>query len=303
MRIVVAGGTGFVGRHLARALLDAGHEVAVLGRDPSKVARIPELHGARALRGDVTDPASLDAPLQGTEAVVAAVQFPNYPMELPRRGLTFDAFDRRGTSALAAAAQRAGATRFLYISGAGADPTSDKTWYRAKGLAEAALQRTGLDVAIVRPSWIYGPGDRALNRFGQIARFSPVVPLFGRRPQLIQPVYIGDVAEAVVRIFERDDSWNGVIEIGGPDVMTMDEIVATMLEVMGIRRRMIVHVPLWIMRAATAPLVLLPKPPMTPGGVSFAAQDGIVDTGKLRGVLDLVPRDLRSGLAEYVRAA
>jgi NADH dehydrogenase len=281
------------------ALLAAGHDVTVLGRDPDKVARIPQLRGASATRGDVTDAASLRGTLEGANAVVGAVGFPNYPVEQPRKGLTFHRFEWLGTQNLLAEATRSGVARYVYVSGAGADPASEKNWYRAKGLAEEAIVGSGLTYAILRPSWAYGPEDRALNKFVQIARFSPVIPKPGVRVQRIQPVYVEDIAEAVARIFATEDAWDRTFEIGGPEVLTMDEVIATMLEVLG-KRRLVVPIPAPLLKVATAPLVALPKPPMSPSGIDFAVQDGLVDTADLEKVLDLHPMSLREGLLRYL---
>lgn len=299
MNIAVAGGTGFIGRHVTAALARAGHRVVVLTRDPARASVGAEVEARRA---DVTDPGSLAGTLDGCEAVVGAVQFPNYPAEVPRRGLTFDAYDRRGTENLIAEARRAGVGRFVYVSGAGADPGSDRTWYRAKGLAEAAVIASGLRYAIVRPSWAYGPEDRALNRFALIARWSPVVPRIGMRPQRIRPVHVDDVAAAIARVFEVEDAWDRVFEIGGPEILTMDEVIRTLLAVMG-RRRLVVPVPAVALKLATAPLTLLPRPPMTPGGIDFAVQDGLVDTTATERILGVRPVSLADGLRRYLAPA
>ena len=298
MKIVVAGGTGFLGRHICKELVADGHEVAVLGRSPDKASSIPELHGANATRGDVTDPATLRGRLDGSDAVVQAVQFPNHPIEVPRKGLTYDRYDRHGTVNMLAEAQRAGVRRFVYMSGAGADPASEKTWYRAKGLAERAVIGSGMDHAIVRPSWAYGPGDRALNRIAGIARFSPFLPQLGASVQRIQPVYVGDIARVVARIFERA-AWNDIYEVGSREVMTMNEVGRTLLEVLG-KKRSIVPVPSTLLKLATAPLKALPNPPMTPQGVEFATQDGLVDITKMVEVLGVEPLSLREGLGRYI---
>lgn len=298
MKVVVTGGTGFLGRHISRALMDHGHEVTVLGRDPKKVISIPELAGADATKADVTEPATLRGRFDGADAVVQAAQFPNHPVEVPARGLTYDRYDRQGTVNVLTEAQRADVGRFVYISGAGADPVSEKTWYRAKGLAERAIVQSGIDYAIVRPSWAYGPEDRALNRFAQIAKLSPVVPQPGAAVQRIQPVYVGDVALTVARIFERS-AWNDVYEIGSREVMTMNEVVHTLLDVMG-KRRAVLPIPAPLLKVATAPLKLLPSPPMSPSGIEFATQDGIVDITKAVEVLGVDPVPLREGLQVYI---
>ena len=305
MRVLVAGGTGFLGRHISAALLADGHEVSVLGRDPRKVPRIPQLAGATGVYGDVTDPYSLKGALDGHDAVAVAVQFPNYPMELPRKGLTFDRYDRLGTQYLAEEAVRAGVPRFFYVSGAGVHPQSDKPWYRAKGRAEEIIRTSGLTYSILRPSWAYGPEDKALNKFVNIARLSPVVPIptrfEGTTPviQKIQPVSCDDIGLAASRIFSSDEAWGRVLEIGCREVMTMPEVVRTMLDVLG-KKRALVPVPTALMKVATAPLVITPKPPLTPGAVDFAVQDGLVDTSELETVLGMEPVPLREGLSRYL---
>lgn len=298
MKILVAGGTGFLGRHISRALIAGGHEVSVLSRAAGKVRSIPGLETVAAVEGDVTSPDSLDGKLDGFDAVVGAVQFPNHPIEVPRKGLTYDRFDRQGTETLIATAKAAGVEHYVYISGAGADVTSDRSWYRAKGYAELTVRESGLRYAIVRPSWAYGPEDRALNRFAEIARFSPVVPRLGIKPQVVQPVHVDDIAEVVRRIFERD-AWDEVYEIGGPAVMTMQDIIKVLLDVIG-KKRVIVPIPKVIAQAGTAPFVLLPKPPMTPGGIDFAMQDGLVDISRVVDVLGIEPASLDEGLRRYM---
>ncbi len=300
MKIVLAGGTGFVGRHVGKALLEAGYEVTVISRSPHKVSEVPELAGANASSGDVTDPSSLLGRLEDADAVIGAVQFPNFPVEQPSRGLTFERYDRRGTEYLLAEAARTSIKKYVYISGVGADSSSDKPWYRAKGRAEEAIKASGLDYAIVRPSWAYGPGDKALNRYVGIARFSPVLPRLGLRPQRIQPVHVDDIALAVRRIFERD-AWDRTFEIGGPRVMTMSEIIATMLDVLG-KKRLVVPVPSPLAKLGTAALDLFPSPPMNPRGVEFAVQDGLADNTELERTLDVHPVELREGLSRYLRS-
>jgi NADH dehydrogenase len=269
VNVVVAGGTGFIGRHVTKALVDGGHRVTVMSRNPASTGRIPELAGTDAVHGDVTDPRTLTGKLDGADAVVASVQFPNHPVEAPRKGLTYDRYDRQGTENLLAEAADAGVRRFFYLSGAGADSRSPVVWYRA------------------------------LNKVAFMARYLPVVLQVGVKPQRIQPVWVGDVALAVRRAFERDDAWGAVYEIGGPDVMTMNEVIHTMLDVMG-KKRAVIPIPAWLAKAGTAPLRILPNPPMTPQGIEFAIQPGIVDTRLVRERLDVRPIGLREGLSRYL---
>lgn len=121
----------------------------------------------------------------------------------------------------------------------------------------------------------------------------------GLGPQRVQPVYVEDIALAVRRIFEREDAWNRVFEIGSREIMTMTEVVQTLLASMG-KRRVVLPVPKSLVQLATAPLVALPRPPMTPQGVEFAVQDGLVDIAALEEILDVHPIPLQEGLSRYL---
>ena len=305
MNVLVAGGTGFLGRHISRSLLDGGHDVTVLSRDPRKVPRIQQLSGAQGVYGDVTDPYSLKGTMDGVDVVIVAIQFPNYPMELPRKGLTFDRYDRQGTEYLLAEAERSNVERFVYVSGVGVHPNSEKSWYRAKGRAEEIIRSAGIRYCILRPSWAYGPEDKALNKFATIARRSPIVPIptrmegFRLIDQRVQPVSCDDVAESVRRMVDTDAVVGKTLEIGSREVLTMPQVVRTMLDVMGLKR-VVVPAPAPLMKIATAPLILLPKPPLTPAAVDFAVQDGLADPADLIGLLGVEPVSLREGLARYL---
>jgi NADH dehydrogenase len=299
VKIVAVGGTGFIGRHVTRALLDDGHAVTVMSRNPGAVTGIPLLSGANATRGDVTDASSLSGTLEGADAVVMVITFPNYPMELPRKGLTFERYEAEGSRNLLVEAKRAGVDRFLFVSGAGADSKSDKTWYRAKGLAEEAIRASGIDYVIIRPSWVYGPGDKSVNKLVKMVKLSPVVPRLGMKAQRIQPLYVGDFAEAVRQAFARDEAWNKTFEIGGPEVLTMEEVIEGIADALG-KKRVQVPVPMALAKAGTAPLVLLPKPPMTPTGVEFAAQDGLIDMRLTTRILGISPVTFKDGLSKYL---
>ena len=301
MKIVVVGGTGFLGRHIVRKLLDDGHEVTVMTRSPRSVSTIPLLRGAHATSGDVTDLGSLTGKLGGADAVVMVITFPNYPMEQKRKGLTFHRYEAEGSKHLIAEAARAGVSKFLFISGAGADETSSKSWYRAKGEAEQTIKGSGLDYVIIRPSWIYGPEDKSVNKIVSMVKVSPVVPRLGVEPQRIQPLYVEDLADAVARAFANENAWNQTFEIGGPEVLTMEEVIHAIAEVLG-KKRATLPIPKSLARAGTAALLLLPKPPMTPTGVEFASQDGLVDMRSARRVLGIDPVPFKEGLRKYLVA-
>ena len=203
--ILVAGGTGFVGGGIVRELALRGKQFAVLTRNAARSAdRFPGLV-VQYREGDVCDPSSLATAIAGVDAVIGCQQFPNSPIENPKKGHTFDEVDARGTENLVIAAKAAGAKQYVYLSAAGAAPEGYH-WFRAKWRAEQAVRNSGLTYTILRPPWVYGPEDRALNRFLAMSRFQPFVPLIGAvGKQMMQPVFVDDVGRAIVAIVTLDE--------------------------------------------------------------------------------------------------
>jgi NADH dehydrogenase len=297
--ILVAGGTGFVGGAIVRELAARGKPLAVLSRSPESRDRFPGL-GVEVRPGDVTQPETLASALAGVETVVGCQQFPNSPVEDPGRGYTFEKVDAEGTENIVAAAKQGGATRYVYLSGAGADPNAERHWFRAKARAEAAVQRSGMTYTILRPSWVYGPEDVALNRFLGMSRFLPFVPLIGDAGnQRLQPVFVEDVARAVAASLDNAAANNQVFEIGGPDVLTMKEIVATALEVSG-RKRLLIPGPKPMMKAAASVLQFVPGKPLSPDAVDFITEDALADPAEIESALGLKMTPLREALTTYL---
>jgi len=298
--ILVAGGTGFVGGGIVRELAGRGKPVAVLTRNAAKAAtRFPHIE-VEYREGDVGDPASLAAAVQGAEVVIGCVQFPNSPIENQRRGHTFEETDAAGTERLVEASKTAGVQRYIYVSGAGASPDSKYHWFRAKWRAETAVRDSGITYVIFRPSWVYGPEDRSLNRFLTMSRFLPFVPIIGvGSRQRLQPVFIDDLGWAVAEAVDNRAADNRVLEIGGPEVLTMKEIIRTGLEVLD-RRRFLLPVPKVLMKTQSALLQFLPGPPLTPDAIDFITMDGLADSSELVETLGVRLTPLREGLATYL---
>lgn len=299
--ILVSGGSGFIGAAVVRCLVREGQDVAVMTAHPQRsAARIAEL-GATLVFGDVLDAASLDKAVSGAEAVVQTLTFPTFPVEKPSKRFTFEEFDHRGTERLVSAATRRGVTRFVYGSGAGAAPDAPQVWFRAKWEGEEAVRASGIDHAIIRPSWVYGREDRALNVFVAFHRRLPFVPVIGRGTQRLQPAFIDDVAEAFAQAALTGGP-TGTFEIGGPEVMTMDDVLRTMMEVRG-RTKPLVHLPVWMPKLAGFFLQFLPKPPLSPDAVSFLTGDALADIRTLRVAFHLRLTPLRQGMASYLSPA
>ena len=298
--ILVAGGTGFVGGGIVRELAGRGKPVAVLTRNAAKAAtRFPHIE-VEYREGDVGDPVSLAAAVQGAEVVIGCVQFPNSPIENQRRGHTFEETDAAGTERLVEAAKAAGVQRYIYVSGAGAAADAKYHWFRAKWRAETAVRDSGITYVIFRPSWVYGPEDHSLNRFLTMSRFLPFVPIIGiGGRQRLQPVFIDDLGWAVAEAVDNRAADNSVFEIGGPQVLTMQEIICTSLEVLN-RRRFLLPVPKVLLKAQAALLQFLPGPPLTPDAVDFITMDAVADSSEVVETLGLRLRTLREALATYL---
>ena len=294
--VAVAGGTGFVGGAIARELAERGYRVIVLSHRKTAGDSSPTVEYRPA---DVTRPVSLVTALVGVDTLVISLAFHNSPIEAPRRGQTFEAVDAGGTKALVAAAVQAGVKRLVYMSGAGAAPDAPRHWFRAKWHAEESVRSSGILFTIFRPSWVYGPGDRSLNRFLGFARWLPFIPQIGNGRQVLVPVLVSDVAALVVDALETPAAENVTFEVGGPEALTMDQIVRAALLASG-RRRPILHAPAILMKLATRPLTLLPSPPMTPDGIDFVVASAPVDTDLLRQRLPRRLSPLAEGLATYL---
>jgi len=299
--ILVTGGTGFIGAAVVEELLARGEQVAVVGRDAARIRRrFGERVTARAV--DVRDPSpeGLPAAFAGAEVVINAVQFPTSPIEIPRRGWTFEEVDYKGTVNQVEAAKAAGVRRFVYLSGVGAAPAAAQHWFRFKWQAEQHLAASGLEWAVVRPTWVYGPNDNSLNRLLRFGRFLPFLPMFGNGKQAMQPVFVEDVARVVAEAALRPEAANQLFELGGPEVMSMDEVLKTALAVMG-KRRFILHQPVFIGKAIGRVASLLPTPPLTADAVEFIVLPAVADNANLERVLRPKLTPLREGLETYLR--
>jgi uncharacterized protein YbjT (DUF2867 family) len=242
MRVLVTGGTGFVGPKIVRAIVDAGHDVRAVARDRRKAAHVAAL-GAELVEGDVTDAASLRVAAQGVDAIVHLVAI--------RQGRP-EQFERvmvEGTRSLVAAANEVGPQRFVHMSALG---TSEETkdlvpYYRAKWEMEQEVRASTIPHVIFRPSFIFGRDGGILATFRRVARLAPVTPIIGSGRQRIQPIWVDDVASYFARALELDAATNRTFEVGGPDAVSWDEFWERLKRALGLRRPS-VHVPIGLMR-------------------------------------------------------
>ena len=201
--VLIAGGTGFLGRAFVRELAARGRRVGVLTRRPDVVSRLFPGLSVEARTGDVGRPETLRPALQGSCTVVQTIQFTGFPVEDPSRGLTFLEVDANGTLNVIEAARASGVKKIVYLSGVGADPNAPESWFRAKAMAESAVLDSDMAPVVIRPSWVYGPEDVSLNRFVGLARRVPLAfPQIGPGDQRLNPVLVNDVAGLVAEAVE-----------------------------------------------------------------------------------------------------
>jgi uncharacterized protein YbjT (DUF2867 family) len=271
VKVLVTGGTGFIGPAVVRALGEAGHAVRVLEREPGSSARAG-LQAVEAVQGDMADPASLRRAVEDVDAVVHLVAI------ITGKPETFERVMKQGTRDLVAAAKEAGVGRFVLMSALGAsEETKDLVpYYGAKWDMEQTVQGSGLEHVILRPSFVFGRDGGALQQFRRIAKLAPVTPIVGPGTQRIQPIWIDDVAAYFAASVERPEAANRMFELGGPDVVTWNEFWSRLKQALGIRRPS-VHLPFGLMRPQAVVLERLPKPPVTRDQLTMlAAGDNVV---------------------------
>jgi NADH dehydrogenase len=208
-----------------------------------------------------------------------------------------------GARAVAEAARAAGA-RLVDVSAIGADPDSSVPYARTKGQAEKAVLDIVKDAIVFRPSIVFGPEDRFFNRFAAMARLSPALPLIGGGETKFQPVYVGDVAEAIARAVDGKVAGGRVYELGGPEVRTFRALMEEMLKVIG-RRRFLVPLPWWLARLQGRILGLLPNPLLTADQVELLKRDNVVseaarEEGRTLEGLGITPRTTEAILPTYL---
>ena len=272
MRILVTGGTGFVGTRVVAALRAQERDVRVLVRRPDQATHVAGL-GAQVAQGDVTDAASLRAAVDGCTHVVHLVAI------LTGRPQDFHRVMTQGTQDLVAASRDAGVERFVLMSALGTSATTKDTtpYFAAKWAMEQEVSGSGFEHVIFRPSFVFGRGG-ALPTFVRQVRLSPVVTVIGPGVQKLAPIWVDDVAAYVAAAVEHPHAANKLFELGGPDVVTWDELYRTIARVLG-KRRALVHVPFSVARTGAQLTQWAPGAPLTSDQVAMIAAGDQVPAG------------------------
>ena len=309
--VTIFGGSGFVGRYVAKALAEHGWRVRIASRRPDLAFALQpsgKVGQINAVQANLRYPESIARAVRDADAVVNLVGL------LAQSGKqTFAALHSEGVRAVADATKAAGITRLVQMSALGADLGSGSEYARTKAEGEAAVMAAVPDSVVVRPSVIFGPEDQFFNRFAAMARVLPALPLIGGGTGLLQPVFVGDVAEAIATAVDGKASPGIVYELGGPDVRSFAEIMRFVLDTTG-RRRALVPLPFPAAElmarvteiAKVATLGLLPAMfDMTRDQVELLKQDNIVSAaakaeGRTLQNLGITPESFESFVPRYL---
>ena len=270
----VFGGSGFIGRYVVQRLAQQDYVVRVAVRDPAG-ARFLQTQGRVGqivpLAAPVTDAAAVARAVEGAEVVVNLVG-----ILYERRAGDFVRIQGEAPAAVAAAAKAAGAQSFVHLSAIGADAASPSLYAQTKAQGEAGVRAAFPEATILRPSVVFGPEDAFFNRFAAMAVL-PVMPVVAGETRF-QPVYVGDVADAVAAALADPAARGKTFELGGPRVMTMREVLRFILETTR-RRRPMLDMPMGLMRFQAGLLQRLPKPPVTRDQLLLLERDNVVGAG------------------------
>jgi NADH dehydrogenase len=299
--VTVFGGSGFVGRHVVRALAKRHYRIRVAVRRPElavhlqPLGRVGQIH---AVQANLRHPGSVAAAVRDADVVVNLVGI------LFERGRQrFDAVQTAGAEVVAQAAAQYGA-RLVHMSALGADENSPSAYARSKAAGEKAVLAAAPGATVFRPSVMFGPEDDFFNKFAALARFMPALPLIGGGMTRFQPVFAGDVASAFAKAAAGETKPGTAYELGGTEVLSFRELMDYVLATVE-RRRLLVPIPFWLAKLEATFLQFMPKPLLTPDQVELLRGDSVVSEAAaredrtLRG-LDIEPTSMQAIVPSYL---
>jgi NADH dehydrogenase len=276
--VTVFGGSGFVGRHVVRALAKRHYRIRVAVRRPElavhlqPLGRVGQIH---AVQANLRHPGSVAAAVRDADVVINLVGI------LFERGRQrFDAVQTAGAEAVAQAAAQYGA-RLVHMSALGADDNSPSAYARSKAAGEKAVLAAAPGATVFRPSVMFGPEDDFFNKFAALARFMPALPLIGGGMTRFQPVFAGDVALAFAAAAAGETKPGTTYELGGTEVLSFRELMDYVLATVE-RRRLLVPIPFWLAKLEATFLQFMPKPLLTPDQVELLRGDSVVSEAAAR---------------------
>ena len=291
--ILVTGGTGFVGSHIVKRLYREKMKTRCLVRKGSNVKRLNEL-GIELAYGDLTEKGCLKKALEGVETVIHLIG-----IIVERKGATFEIIHTQGTRALVNACKDAGVKRLIYISALGSRENARSRYHSTKWEAEQAIINSGMEYVILRPSIMIGERGEFITMLSGIIQKAPLIPVIGAKSK-VQPIYVENTADCVVRSLVEPKISQKIFEIGGPQQMTYRELFLTLSDVLKIKKP-VLGIPIWLMWPAAYILErLMEKPPITTQQLIMLQEDNICDISEMQEVFDLQLMPLREALKTFL---
>ncbi len=292
------GATGFIGRYVTRRLAARGVVIRVASRTPRKANFLKPMGTVGQIVPVAYNPADPDSVAAAVDDSSLVINFVGILAETG--GARFDAIQGDLPGYVAQAAAAAGSRAMVQISAIGADAESPSAYARSKAKGEQAVHAAYPKATLLRPSIVFGPEDQFFNRFADMALISPALPLIGGGKTRFQPVYVGDVADAVIAAVEQPDAAGRIYELGGPEVLSFEALMRYMLTTIR-RDRLLAPVPWKLAEIQAAVLEKLPGKLLTRDQVELLKTDNVV-SGTLPGLADLgiAPTPLQAVVPEYL---
>ena len=277
--VTVFGGSGFIGRYVVKRLAAKGARVRVATRDPEGAKFLKPMGAVgqvAPVKVSISQADSVKAAVDGSDAVINLIGI------LSQGGRhSFRMAHVEGPQTIARAAAAAGVRQMVHVSAIGASAESASAYARSKALGEDSVRSALPESVILRPSVVFGPEDDFFNRFGAMARIAPALPLIDGGRTKFQPVYVGDVADAVLAVLQSEEYSGKTYELGGPEVMNFRELLEYILSETG-RKRALVPAPALFLKPLAALMELLPSPPLTRDQLILLQKDNVVDDKALK---------------------
>lgn len=291
--ILITGGTGFVGGHLVNRLSQEKIRSRCLIRKSSNIEKLNK-PGIDLAFGDLTDEESLKKALQGVDTVVHLVG-----IIVEKKGATFEIIHTQGTRNLVKACKKAGVRRFIYISALGARENARSRYHITKWEAEQAVIKSGMEYVIFRPSIMIGKGGEFITMLTKIVQEAPVVPIIDGKSK-VQPIYVENTIECVIKSLIEPKIKNRIFEIAGPYQITYRELFLTLMDVLRIKK-LSIQIPIWLMWPAAYILErLIEKPPITTQQLIMLQEDNICDIKEMQEVFNIHLISLKEALQTFL---
>ncbi len=305
MKVLITGGTGFIGRHVAQICLEKGHEVRLLTtrvqRYKSAIPKELEHERVECVTGDVRRFKTLQPALEGIDALVISHQFKGFPLERPQDGLTFMEVDAKGTFNLIKAAKQKAIKKLIYLSGAAVnEKNADKIPIKAKLLAEQYVKESGLDYTILRASIVYGKGDHYFDGFWlKQLKEKGLTIVLGDGSAKANPIHVRDLANATEACLHNPDASNKLFYAGGPDEATVKETLSALMTITKLNGR-VIYLSNGVLNLAAGLFNLIStRPPITKGLIEFTQFDNTLHGGtNVDQALGIHVRALKEGLTD-----